>query len=59
MTTLTRDNIRQLDKIIKALIKQAPKNWGAKTKLESFWGECSDNDPREGMNSGEAPYGEV
>ena len=34
-------------------------SWADKCKLEYFFGISSDNDPRDGENSGEPPQGET
>lgn len=53
---LTQQNTNRLNQILRNLIIEAPRNWGSKMKLE-WWGMASDNDSRDGENSGDAPYG--
>ncbi len=54
---LTKQNERKLNSILRDLRTKAKKSWYAKNKLQYFWGEQSDNDARDGENSGEHPYG--
>lgn len=53
---LTKQNERTLSKLLRDLTEKAKTSWGAKCKLEYMFGMASDNDARNGENSGEPPY---